>query len=46
MVAVSDENIKNGDFQALLPMGIFQNNYSDKGEDYEEAERFIDKTRI
>lgn len=46
MVAVSDESIKNGEFQALLPMGIFQNNYSDKGEDYEEAERFIDKTHI
>lgn len=39
MIAVSDERIKNGDFQALLPEGIFQNNYSDKGEDYEETER-------
>ena len=46
MVAVSDENIKNGEFQALLPMGIFQNNYSDKGEDYEETQRLTDKTRI
>ena len=46
MIAVSDENIKNGDFQALLPMGIFQNNYSDKGEDYEENKRLFDKTRI
>ncbi len=46
IVAVSDENIKNGEFQALLPEGIFQNNYSDKGEDYEEAERFFAGTCI
>lgn len=39
MIAVSDEKIKNGEFQALLPESIFQNNYSDKGEDYEETER-------
>ncbi len=39
MIAVSDEKIKNGEFQALLPEGIFQNNCSDKGEDYEETER-------
>jgi hypothetical protein len=38
MIAVSDEKIKNGEFQALLPEGIFQNNICDKGEDYEEAE--------
>lgn len=46
MIAVSDENINGGDFQALLPVGIFQNNYSDKGEDYEEIKRFSDKTRV
>ena len=46
IIAVSDENINNGEYQALLPMGIFQNNYSDKGEDYEENKRFFDKTRI
>lgn len=46
MIAVSDETIRNGEFQALLPADIFQNNYSDKGEDYEEAKRFNDKTRI
>ena len=46
MVAVSDENIRNGDFQVLLPMGIFQNNYSDKGEDYEKNKRFSYKTNI
>ncbi len=46
MVAVSDENIKSGEFQALLPEGIFQNNYSDKGEDYEEAKRFITQSGI
>ena len=46
MVAVSDESIKNGEFQALLPEGIFQNNYSDKGEDYEEAARFTAETGI
>lgn len=40
MIAVSDEKIKNGEFQALLPESIFQNNYSDKGEDYEENKRF------
>lgn len=39
MIAVSDEKIKNGEYQALLPEGIFQNNNSDKGEDYEEAQR-------
>lgn len=38
MIAVSDEKIKNGEFQALLPEGIFQNNNCDRGEDYEEAE--------
>ena len=41
MIGVSDEKIKNGDFQALLPAGIFQNNYSDRGADYEEAKRFF-----
>ena len=46
MVAVSDENIRNGDFQALLPMDIFQNNYSDRGADYEEAKRFTHKTGV
>ena len=46
MIAVSDENIKNGEFQALLPAGIFQNNYSDKGEDYEKNKRFSYKTDI
>lgn len=46
MIAVSDESIKNGDFQALLPMDIFQNNYSDKGEDYEETERNFTKSNI
>ena len=46
MVAVSDENIRNGDFQALLPMGIFQNNYSDRGADYEETKRFTNKTGL
>ena len=45
-VALSEEKIKNGDFQALLPAGIFQNNYSDKGEDYEEAKRFFAKRNI
>ena len=38
MIAVSDEKIKNGEFQALLPESIFQNNNCDRGEDYEEAE--------
>ncbi len=46
IVAVSDENIRNGEFQALLPEGIFQNNYSDKGEDYEEAKRFTVESGI
>ncbi len=46
MIAVSDEKIKNGEFQALLPEGIFQNNYSDKGEDYEENERFYAEFNI
>lgn len=41
MIAVCDEKIKNGEFQALLPEGIFQNNYSDKGEDYEETQRLF-----
>jgi stage II sporulation protein GA (sporulation sigma-E factor processing peptidase) len=41
-VALSDEKIKNGDFQALLPPGIFSNN-SYKGEDYEENTRFFAK---
>ncbi len=46
IVAVCDEKIKNGEFQALLPEGIFQNNYSDKGEDYEETARFTAETGI
>ena len=46
MVAVCDENIKNGEFQALLPESIFQNNNSDKGEDYEEAKRFFAENNI
>ena len=46
LIAVTDENIKNGEFQALLPDGIFQNNYSDKGEDYEETQRIISKNSI
>ena len=41
VIGVSVEKIKNGDFQALLPSGIFQNNISDKGVDYEEAQRFF-----
>ena len=41
VIGVTDEKIKNADFQALLPAGIFQNNISDKGEDYEEAKRFL-----
>ena len=45
-VALSDEKIKNGDFQALLPPGIFGNNNSDKGEDYEEAKRFFTEHNI
>lgn len=46
MIAVSDETIKNGEFQALLPTDVFQNNYSDKGEDYEQSERFFHKTGV
>ena len=46
VIAVSDENIRNGEFQALLPEGIFQNNYSDRGEDYEKAERFFTQNNI
>ena len=46
VIGVTDENIKNGDFQALLPAGIFQNNFSDKGEDYEETKRFFAETDI
>ena len=41
VIGVSDEKIKNGDFQALLPAGIFQNNYSDRREDNEENNRFF-----
>ena len=46
VIGVCDEKIKNGDFQALLPAGIFQNNFSDKGEDYEEAQRFFTETGV
>lgn len=46
IIGVTDEKIKNGDFQALLPAGIFQNNFSDKGEDYEETKRFFAETDI
>ncbi len=46
MIAVCDESIRNGDFQALLPESIFQNNYSDKGEDYEEIKSFTVKRDI
>ena len=46
IIGISDEKIKNGDFQALLPAGIFSNNFSDKGEDYEETERFFAQTDI
>ena len=45
-VAISEEKIKNGDFQALLPPGIFSNNNSDKGEDYEEDKRFVAKSNF
>lgn len=45
-VAISEDEIKNGDFQALLPPGIFGNNYSDKGEDYEESKRFFAEYNI
>ncbi len=45
-VALCEERIKNGDFQALLPPGIFSNNYSDKGEDYEETKRFFAERNI
>lgn len=45
-VALSEEKIKNGDFQALLPPGIFSNNYSDKGEDYEETQKLFAKRDI
>ncbi|MBO5937517.1 MAG: sigma-E processing peptidase SpoIIGA [Clostridia bacterium] len=46
MIAVCDENIRNGEFQALLPESIFQNNYSDKGEDYEKGKRFFTQSNI
>ena len=46
VIGVTDETIKNGDFQALLPPGIFSNNYSDKGEDYEETKRLFAETDI
>ena len=46
MIAVCDENIRNGEFQALLPESIFQNNYSDKGEDYEKSERYFTQSNI
>ena len=46
LIGVSEEKIKNGDFQALLPAGIFQNKYSDKGADHEETKRFFVKTDI
>ena len=42
IIAVSDKQIKNGEFQALLPAGIFLN----KGEDYEEAKRFTVRDNI
>ena len=41
VIGITDEKIKNAEFQALLPAGIFHNNFSDKGEDYEEAKRFL-----
>ena len=46
MIGVCDENIRNGEFQALLPESIFQNNYSDKGEDYEKNKRFFTQSGI
>lgn len=42
IIAVSDKKIKNGDFQALLPAGIFL----DKGEAYEKTERFFAERNI
>jgi stage II sporulation protein GA (sporulation sigma-E factor processing peptidase) len=46
MIAVCDENIRNGEFQALLPESIFQNNYIDRGEDYEKNKRFYAQDNI
>ena len=41
VIGITDEKIKNGDFQALLPAGIFQNNSIDRREDNEETQRFL-----
>lgn len=41
LIGITDKKIKNGDFQALLPAGIFQNNSIDRREDNEEAQRFL-----
>ena len=41
IIGITDEKIKNGDFQALLPAGIFQNNSIDGRDDNEEAQRFL-----
>ena len=41
IIGITDEKIKNGDFQALLPAGIFQNNSIDRREDNEETQRFL-----
>ncbi len=36
LIAITDETIKNGDFSALLPSGIFHNTTNEKGEDFDE----------
>ena len=46
ILGVTDKKIKNGDFQALLPAGIFQNNTIDRRENNEETKRFFHQADI
>lgn len=41
VLGITDGKINNGDYQALLPAGIFQNNYSDRRENNEETQGLI-----
>ena len=41
LIALTEGKIRNGDFGALLPSGIFDNMTNEKGEDYDEnTEKF------
>ncbi len=41
VIAITEEKIKGGDFAALLPSGIFNNQTSENGADYDESNKKV-----